>query len=120
MRPPVVDELGERRLVRRLAQLADAVEPLPNDELEAIVRAATSESSARPPSRRLRARSWHELPGVAVAAAAVLAIAVGIGQSERRTADPGAGGVTRQQQFAFPEGSALELLLSRAEAKRPA
>lgn len=106
--------------MRRLTQLTEAVEPLRDDELDAIVRAATFEASARPPAKRLRARSSLQLPGIAVAAAAALAIAVGIGHSERSPDGTPVPGTTLEQPLSFPEGSALELLLSRAGTERPA
>lgn len=120
MRHSIVDELEERRIVRRLTHLADAVEPLADDELDAILRGATSAASARPAAGRLRGRSVRYLPGIAAAAAAAVAIAVGFGHSESSPDGPQLRGTTPERLLSFPEGSALELLLSRAGAERPA
>ncbi len=117
MTRPVVDELEERRVVRRLAGLAEAVEPLRDDEVRAVLRGVVAGDVARRPRRRTRIGG--ALPGLAATAAAVLAIAVGIGHAERSGGDPANRGTT-PELLSFPEGSALELLLSRADAERPA
>ena len=114
---PVVDELEERRVVRKLAGLAEAVEPLRDDEVEAIVSGVVAGVLTRRPVRRVRIGAV--LPGLAAAAAAALAIAVGIGHAEHSGGVP-ASGSTTPELLSFPEGSALELLLSRADAERPA
>ncbi len=117
MRRPAVDELAERRIVRRLTELADAVEPLPDAEVDALLSGAALGAVASRSGRRLRIGS--ALPGLAAAAAAALAIAVGIDDAERGGGDP-ANGAATPELLSFPEGSALELLLSRADAERPA
>jgi hypothetical protein len=120
LRHPVVDELEERRVVRRLSGLAEAVEPLPDSELAAILSGVSSGRLGRRPASGLRTQVWRRLPGAAAALAAALAIAVGIGQAERSFDGPEERGTAPVQLLSFPEGSALELLLSRAAEDRPA
>ncbi len=119
MRRPVVDELEERRVTRRLACLAEAVEPLADRELRAILAGVvTGVVPVRRPPRR-GARLARQLPGLAAAAAAAVAVTVGIGHSERSTDDQHVRGTAPEQLLSFPEGSALELLLARAGSERP-
>ena len=103
------NELEERRVIRMLAGGADAVPPLHEAEVETLVRVAV----ARPRVDGARHRSFLGRPqllgAAAVAAAAVLAVALPTSseEPERHRALPSTGLV------AFPEGSALSLLLSR-------
>ena len=119
MRRAVVDELEERRITRRLTRLAEAVEPLPDGELRAILNDVASGKSVRRPTRR-RTRLALRLPGAAAAVAAALAVAVGIEHSARSPEHGQVGGAAPEHLLSFPEGSALELLLARAGAERPA
>ena len=120
MRHPVVDELEERRVVRRLSGLAEAVKPLPDGELAAILSGVASGDLGRRRPGGLRTQAWRGLPGAAAALAAVLAIAVGIGHTEGGLDGPEDRGTAPVRLLSFPEGSALELLLSRAGEDRPA
>ena len=121
MRQPVVDELEERRVARRLTALAEAVEPLPDRQLDAILSAVALGVPVRRPARGLRARASRHVSGVAAAAAAAaLAIAVGIGNSQHSPDDRQVRGSVPERLLSFPEGSALELLLSQAGEERPA
>lgn len=115
----VVDELEERRIARRLACLADAVESLPGEQLDAILSGVVTGTVPRRPASRFRARAGRQVHGAATLAAA-LALAVGIGHAEFGSNEPRGGGTAPGQLLSFPEGSALELLLSQTEAERPA
>ena len=119
MRRVVVDELEERRVTRRLACLAEAVEPLPDVELRAILNDISAGTLVRRPTRR-PVRLAARLPGVAAAVAAALAVAVGIGHSEGSAEHRQVRGTAPQHLLSFPEGSALELLLARVDAEPPA
>jgi hypothetical protein len=120
LRHLVVDELEERRVVRRLSGLAEAVEPLPDGELAALLSGVSSGRLGRRPPGGLRTQAWRHLPGAAAALAAVLAIAVGIRHAEAGFDGPEDRGTAPVRLLSFPEGSALELLLSRAGEDRPA
>lgn len=107
-----MNELEERRVIRLLDGVADAVEPLPVHDVSDLLHTATLGVGAR---RRSRLRRPDLL---ATAAAAVLivgtALATGVpGSPPRSSGQAGAPAVA-----SFPEGSALHLLLSGSRVDR--
>jgi hypothetical protein len=99
------NEIEERRVIRLLAELAADVPALPDDQLYSF--------PAAPASARSRRRRFHAparyLP--AVAAAAVLAIGVSVqvqGSASRPSSADDRGSA---ELVAFPEGTALGLLI---------
>lgn len=103
------NELEERRFIRLLTGAADAVPPLHEVEVETFVRVAVTRPRVEGARRRSFLRRPQLLGAAAVAAVAVLAVVLPTSseESERHRALPSTGLV------AFPEGSALSLLLSR-------
>jgi len=107
--PQLLNELEERRVIRMLAGAADAVPPLHEAEVETFVRVAVTRPRVTGDRRRSFLRGPQLFSAAAVAAVAVLAVTLptSSGEPERHHASPSTGLV------AFPEGSALSLLLSR-------
>ena len=102
MRRRLVDEVEERRVIRRLARLAAAVPELADADLHRLV-------TARPvPIRRRRS---HARRLSAVAAAAAVAIGVSV-QLERPAPRPSATVPGSTDLVTFPQGTALQLLLA--------
>jgi len=99
------NEVEERRIIRMLAGAADAVAPLHEVEMDTLVRVAVTRLHADGARHRWRSRL---LSAGAVAAVAVLAVVLPTSaeEHERPSVLPSTGLV------AFPEGSALSLLLS--------
>jgi hypothetical protein len=105
---PLTNELEERRVVRLLTGAAEAIEPLPAIEVETMVRRARTRSVGR------RRASGSRLQVFSVAAvAAAVALAVSLPTRGQPTGQP-AGGAPGSAAglVGFPEGSALQLLLS--------
>ena len=112
MRGGVPNELEERRVIRLLTGAAEAVPPLHGVEVNTLVRLA-ARPSARP-RRRLELRRTPLL--TAAAAACALAALLPLHQHEPdrpASSSPGVAAPTA----AFPEGSALSLLLSRPDER---
>ena len=103
------NELEERRVIRMLAGAADAVPPLHEIEVETLVRVAVTRPRVDVARRRSFLRGPQLLGAAAVAAVAVLTVVLPMSseEPEPHRASPSTGLV------AFPEGSALLLLLSR-------
>ena len=114
MRGDRPNELEERRVIRLLAGAAEAVAPLHEAEVKTLVRLA-----AAPGPRRDRQRlATRGRPLLAAAAAACMLVALqpfGRPASERHPTPSSSG--TAASLIAFPEGSALSLLLSRPVQK---
>lgn len=103
------NEVEERRMIRLLANAAADVAPLSSDEVDRLLRSATQGVRDRPRSRRRLSRLQ---PLIAAAAAAVV-VGVTLGSSVPGTRpDSPAPAATKAQLASFPEGSALQLLLS--------
>jgi ferric-dicitrate binding protein FerR (iron transport regulator) len=98
----LVDELEERRVMRRLAGLAAAVPDLADAELHRLV-------TARPVRGRRRRSPARYLP--AVAACAVVAIGVSV-QLDRPAPRPSSTIPGSTELVTFPQGTALQLLLA--------
>lgn len=108
MRRAVVNEIEERRVIRLLAELADRLPGLSEDDVYAFVVAASAPAGRRRP-RRFQS-SARSLP--AVAAAAVVAIGVSL-QLARPAADSSSGVRAESASIvSFPAGNALELLIA--------
>ena len=102
------NEVEERRVIRLLAELADGVPALPDDQLCSFP-AAYAPANPRGRSRRFRTPSRY-LP--AVAAAAVVAIGVSV-QLEGTASRPSSAAHPGSAELAtFPEGTALQLLIA--------
>ena len=115
MRSDRRNELEERRVIRLLAGAAEAVPALHEAEVKTLVRLA-----AAPGPRRDRHRfveRGRSLVAAAAAAACMLAALHPFGgpAGERHQAPAPSG--TAASLIAFPEGSALSLLLSRPVQK---
>ena len=114
----IPNELEERRVIRLLAGAADAVRPLHDVEVETLVRVSAARSIAHPARRRLFLRRPQLLTAAALAAASVLALTLPMRghEAEPHSTSPPVGFAAHP--VAFPEGSALSLLLSRPTEKR--
>lgn len=97
-----VDEVEERRVMRRLAGLAAAVPELADSELHRLVAAPT----VRVRRRRSPAR-W--LPAVAAAAAVAIGVSAQLDRPAPRASSTVPGG---NELVTFPQGTALQLLLA--------
>lgn len=104
-----MNELEARRVQKALARLAAEVEPLSEADVAGLARTAMRTPR---PSRAARSRGAAVPVGTAVAAAALLALPW-VGGSERAPAETSAtqGGIVQ-----FPDGSALQRLLSAVES----
>lgn len=104
-----MNELEERRVIRLLGEVGDAVEPLTADEIDALLQpAALGRVSVRRHTPRPRT-----LAAIAAAAAVVLGTTVLTRSSQPHAPGPAHA---RAELATFPDGSALQLLL----AQRPA
>lgn len=104
------NEIEERRVIRLLAETAEDVAPLPEDDVDALLRAATLRSAVPTRPRRSLARQLHYLAAAGAAAAVVAGSSVLTASQPQPASTGGAGGQAALAQF--PEGSALGLLLS--------
>ena len=98
----VVDEVEERRVMRRLARLDAAVPELADAEVHRLVRARL----VRIRRRRSPARY---LPAVAAAATVAIGVSVQIDRPAPRPSSTAPGGT---ELATFPQGTALQLLLA--------
>jgi hypothetical protein len=112
--PELPDELEERRVIRLLAGAAETIPPLHDVEVETFVRLAAVPPGSRRASRRNYPRRPHLL--TAAAAACVLAAVLPMRQPESSRPSTPSSGIAAHT-VAFPEGSALSLLLSRPVEK---
>ena len=103
------NEVEERRVIRLLAGLADEAPALRDDEIERLLRSAPY-GSARVRSRR-PVRSFSAFAAAAVAALAFLVQLDASAEHAASTASNGAPIVS------FPEGNALQLLLTASETR---
>ena len=114
MRPEQTNEVEERRVIRVLAGLADDVTALQDGEIHRAVGSASALArvrSGRAPSRR-PARC---LPAVAAAAVVALAFVGHFEATAGRSSSTTSGSASAAT---FPEGSALQLLLSASGTNR--
>lgn len=109
----IPNEIEERRVIRLLAGTAEAIPPLDEGEVGALLRGAAARPCAERP-RRSSFRGPHLLSAGAAAAAVALALTLPVRQHEPEhgSSSPRVG--SAPHLVAFPEGSALTLLLSRA------
>jgi hypothetical protein len=100
------NELEERRVIRLLNELADSVDHLPAQEVDALLRpVAMTHVVRRRPALQKRA-------SVAAAAAAAVILGTTLASTVARSPSSSTGPGTAHAQLAsFPEGSALHLLL---------
>ena len=111
------NEFEERRVARLLARAAEAITPLSDVEQAMLARGATARLHAHPTHRRSLARRRHVLSVAAVAAVAALAVSLPIRSQTAEPPSPATSADVGEYLAAFPEGSALELLLSRRGAQ---
>jgi hypothetical protein len=109
-----LNEVEERRVIRLLTGLADDVPALRPDEAQRAVESASA------PTRVTSGRVRSRLPArcfSAVAAAAVVALALSV-QFEAPAERSSSAASGSASAATFPEGSALQLLLSASETSR--
>jgi hypothetical protein len=113
----ITDEVEERRVIRLLGGAADAIPPLDALEVSALLRGSAAGQRARRGRRRSFPRGTHLLTAAAVAAATGLAAIL---QLRLHDAEQPSAATSRVHAdlIAFPEGSALALLLSRQGERR--
>ena len=112
MRAEHTNEVEERRVIRMLARLAEDVPALPDHEIQRAVAAVPARAMPRR-GRSLRpARCFS-----AVAAAAVIALAFVV-HFEASAGRASSVDSRSASAGAFPEGSALQLLLSASRTSR--
>ena len=107
-RPVNRNEVEERRVIRLLAELADAVPALPDDQLYSFP-AASAPANSRGRSRRFRTPSRY-LPAVAAAAVVAIGVSVqleGTASWSSSVTHPGSA-----ELATFPQGTALQLLIA--------
>jgi hypothetical protein len=103
------NEVEERRVIRLLAGLTDDVPALRDDEIESLLREAPVAS------RHVRSRRpVRSLSAFAAAAVAALAFLV---QFEARGEHASSTSSSRAPIASFPEGNALQLLLTASETR---
>jgi hypothetical protein len=107
MRVEQRNEVEERRVIRLLAGLADDAPDLPEGEVGRVLRSATARGRSMSGQARMRHRA--RFPAVAAAAVAALACLVQFDAPAARSSAAVSGSAT---VATFPEGNALELLLS--------
>ena len=113
MKGGVANELEERRVIRLLTGAADTVPPLHDVEVVALVRLAAR------PSARPRRRVELRRPPLLTAAAAACALAALLPLHRHEPGRPASSSTgVAAPPAAFPEGSALSLLLSRPDERR--
>ena len=114
MRAERLNEVEERRVIRLLAGLADDIPALRVDEIQRTIGSASAPARFRSGHVRSRrpARCFS-----AVAAAAVVALALSV-QFEARAERSSSTAPGTASAAAFPEGSALQLLLSASETSK--
>ena len=112
----ITNEVEERRVIRLLGGAAEAIPPLDALEVSALLRASAAGQRVRRARRRSFPRGAHLLTAAAVAAATGLAaIFPRLHDAEQPSA---ATSRVHADLIAFPEGSALSLLLSRQGERR--
>jgi hypothetical protein len=113
----ITNEVEERRVIRLLGGAADAIPPLDSAEVSALLRGPVAETRASEARRRPFARAPHLLSVGAVAAATALAVLLPLQTHDAEHPNASTGRV-QADLIAFPEGSALSLLLSRQGERR--
>lgn len=103
------NEVEERRLIRLLAGLADDVPALRDDEVERLLRSAPTVSRYVRSRRPVRSFS-----AFAAAAVAALAFVVQFEAPAERSSSTSSSGAPIAS---FPEGNALQLLLTASETR---
>lgn len=112
----VANELEERRVIRLLAGAAEAVPPLQELDVEEALSRAANRSRYRPAHGRSFSR--QQLPLAALAAAVALAAVLPTRQQEPQVRPSSSPAGIEAHLAAFPEGSALSLLLARPAERR--
>jgi hypothetical protein len=102
------NEVEERRVIRLLGGLADDVPALRDDEIESLLRAAPVAS------RYVRSRPVRSFSTFAAAAVAALAFVVQFEAPAERSSSTSSSGAPIAS---FPEGNALQLLLSASDTR---
>jgi ferric-dicitrate binding protein FerR (iron transport regulator) len=107
------NELEERRVIRLLADLADDVPALAEEEIQRALQAASAPAPIV--SGRLRSRRpARSFPAMAAAAVVALAFLVQFGAPAEHSSSSASGSASI---VTFPEGNALQLLLSTRETR---
>jgi hypothetical protein len=114
----IPNEIEERRVIRLLAGAAEATQPLHDVDVEALLRGAHARPFEHKPRRRSFPRQAHLLSAGGVAAAIALAVMLPVRQQEHEPRPSSHPARVDVNLAAFPEGSALSLLLSRNGEKR--
>lgn len=111
----ITNEVEERRVIRLLAGAAEGIPALHDVEVETFVRLA----AAGPRPHRARRRVVPRRPPLltAAAAACVLAVVVPLRHDDSQGGPTSPTTGIAAGTIAFPEGSALSLLLSRRVQK---
>jgi hypothetical protein len=110
-----VNELEERRVIRVLNEVASVVEPLPPEDVDDVLHSATLGVSRLRPRR---AMMLHARTLLAPAAAAALILGTTLVAAVPGSQPSPADATAAPAQLAsFPEGSALQLLLSRNSSR---
>jgi hypothetical protein len=107
------NEVEERRVIRLLADVAAEVSPLPSEDVDHLLAAAMRRRSRA----HRRSPGLHHLLATGAAAAVVLGVALGLtaSHSQAPSREPAS---TSASLASFPEGSALQLLLSTDATER--
>ena len=105
------NELEERRVIRLLADAASDVAPLPDDDVDLMLRTATGGSAYGGRRRRRVARHLQHAVAACAAAAVVISSSLALTSSQPEQAT-NRSGPAETRLASFPEGSALRLLLS--------
>jgi hypothetical protein len=106
-----LNEVEERRVIRLLARVADDVPALRDDEIQRAVGSASA--LARVLSGHVRSRRPARcFSAVAAAAVVAFALLVQLEAPAERSSSAASGSASATT---FPEGSALQLLLSASE-----
>jgi hypothetical protein len=105
------NEVEERRVIRLLADAAADIAPLPERDVDALLRTATGGSVRSVRRRRPLARHLQHAVAACAAATVLISSSLALTSSEPQHpanhSDP-----TDARLASFPEGSALRLLLS--------
>lgn len=112
MRAEQTNEVEERRVIRMLSGLADDIPALRDDEIQCAVGSASA--LARVVSGHVRSRRPARCFSAMAAAAAVVVLALLV-QLEAPAEQSSSAASGSASAATFPEGSALQLLLSASE-----
>ena len=113
----ITNEVEERRIIRLLGGAAEAIPPLDEGEVAAFAAGASGGHRCTGARRRSFPRRAHLLSAGAVAAATAVAVILPL-QTQEAEQPRAAPNRVHADLVAFPEGSALSLLLARHGERR--